>query len=70
MIEIAREHKAQHQTQPNRHVRVTTEIEVNLKCIIDGSKPGIGGTERRTAEGRVCRFGAGIRQNNLLGQTQ
>ena len=39
-IEIFREHESEHEAEPDRHVGVTAEIEINLKGVGDGAEPG------------------------------
>src|SRR5205814_9860318 len=40
-IEVFRENKTEHEAEPDRHVGVTAEIEINLERITDGAEPGV-----------------------------
>ena len=46
MLEIAREGEAEHQAEPDRHVRIAGEVEIDLDRVGEEPEPGLGqGTE-------------------------
>src|ERR1041385_782879 len=67
-IKIFREHESKHKAEPDRHVCVTAEIEINLERIRDRSKPCIKRLNRARIECRIRDFTAWIRQQDLFRQ--
>ena len=65
-IKIFRENESEHQAEPDRHVGVTAEIEINLERIRERSEPRVERLNRASVKCRVRDFTARIRQQNLF----
>ena len=70
-IEVFHESEAEHFAHPDRHVRITGEIEVNLQRVAKNPEPGsgcgklIGGQQEYLVGGQGNRVG----NEDFLGQT-
>ncbi len=69
-IEIFREDEAEHEAEPDRHVGVTAEVEINLEGVADGAEPRVERADRAGVEGRVGYFSAGVREQDFLRQAE
>src|SRR5262249_11185435 len=69
--EVLGEPEAEHPAQPDRHVRVAGEVEVDLQGVADRAEPGESGTElgRCQPEDAVRGPGDDIRDQDLLRET-
>src|SRR6266496_6647462 len=65
-IKIFRENESEYQAEPDRHVGVTAEIEINLERIRERSEPRVERLNRAGVKCRVRDFTARIRQQNLF----
>src|SRR6266545_8240433 len=59
-IKIFSENETEHQAEPNRHVGVTAEIEINLERIRERSEPRVERLNRASVKCRVRDLTAGI----------
>ena len=69
-IEIFREDKAEHEAEPDRHVRVTAEVEINLERVPDRAKPRVERADRAGVESRVRDFSARIREQDFFREAE
>ena len=65
-IEVLREHESEHQAQTDRHVRISTEIEVDLKSIRHRAVPGIETAQVASVERGVRNLATGIRKQDFF----
>ena len=68
-IEVQRQAEPEHQRQPDRHVGIAGEIEVDLQRICTGGDPRLGRRQRRAdclAEQRIGDHRQRVRQRHLL----
>ena len=67
--EVQRQGEPEHQRQPDRHVGIAREIEVDLQRIRTGGDPRLGGRQRRAdclAKQWIGHHRQGVRQRHLL----
>ncbi len=69
-IEILRENEPEHEPEPDRHVGVAAEIEIDLEGVGDRPEPGVERADRAGIEGGVGNFSAGIREQDFLRQAE
>ena len=69
-VEVPGEFKAQHAPEPNSHVGIGGEIEVDLKCVGRNSEPRLDRGGRFRIEHGIGGFPHDIGQENLLGETK
>ena len=69
-IEILRENKAEHEAEPDRHVRVTAEVEIDLERVADRAEPRVERADRAGVEGGVRDFSAGIREQDFFREAE
>src|SRR4051812_13650530 len=68
-IEVPRKFEAQNPSEPDSHVRIPAEIEVDLKCISQRAHPGVQRIRISGAKNRISHVSTGIREQNLLRKT-
>jgi len=69
-IKVLGKHEAEHQSKPDRHVRIRAEVEVNLKSIGNCPEPCIQESDRSRIEGGIRHLPRWICQKNLFSQSQ
>ena len=69
-IEVLREHEAEHQPEPDGHVRVPAEVEIDLESVSRSAEPGVEGPERPCVERQIGDPAARIGEEHLLGKSQ
>src|SRR5205823_5277601 len=61
-----RKDETEHEAEPNRHVGVTAEIEINLERVSDRAEPGIERADGTGIESGVGNFPARIRKQDFF----
>ena len=69
-VEVFGKNKAEHESKPNRHIRIGAEVEVDLKRISHRPIPSINDIRRSIEKGEVGDLATGISQKDFLGKSE